>query len=653
MLQNNGGAPLAVASDGSFTFPASLGSGSSYAVTIQTQPNDPAQTCAVANASGSVGAANVTGVVVSCTTNAYTLSGTVSGLAGSGLLLQSGTGAQLAIDANGPFTFQGAITSGSSYAVTPTTQPQSPSQTCTVESGTGEIASANVSNVAVTCATNSFTVGGSVSGLTGGGLKLLNGSAAVEIADSGSFAFSVPVRSGLPYNVTVDVQPSNPAQRCEINNAAGIVGNANVSSVAVTCVDVYSIGGTVTGLSGAGFALRNGSDRIVINANGTFSFEQLLSAGSAYAVTVDSGPRHPVQTCSLANEQGTMGSAPVTNIAVTCETDRFAYVTSSADGHIYAFTINSTTGALTAIAESPVTSANSPNAISFEPSNRFAYVTNIDANTVTAYAADPITGVLTAIGSVATGARPVEIAIDPVGRFVYISNYGAQNVSAYSIDASTGALTSVAGSPFATGGIPRELTVHPTGKFLYVANQSNDTVLAYAIDQGTGALAALGGSPYSVGSTPFGVQMDPAGAFAYVTNGGSSNISVFESAPVTGALTPIAGSPFAATPSACSLTVDPLGRFAFVPNSAGTFGTVSVFTIAPTGALAQIADSPVAAGSSPCSAAVDPTGRFLFVANTNSSNVSGYSIDQTTGRLTPLAGSPYAVGAGSSTVVIR
>jgi len=64
----NGNTHLAVAGDGAFTFPDMLTSGASYAVTVQTQPSNPTQECAVANGSGAVAAANVTNITVTCVT---------------------------------------------------------------------------------------------------------------------------------------------------------------------------------------------------------------------------------------------------------------------------------------------------------------------------------------------------------------------------------------------------------------------------------------------------------------------------------------------------------------------------------------------------------------------------------------------------------
>lgn len=83
----------------------------------------------------------------------YTVGGTVSGLAGTGLVLQNNGGDNLPISANGPFTFPTALGNGSPYNVTVFTQPTGPAQTCTVTNGSGTISGANVTNVQVTCVT--------------------------------------------------------------------------------------------------------------------------------------------------------------------------------------------------------------------------------------------------------------------------------------------------------------------------------------------------------------------------------------------------------------------------------------------------------------------------------------------------------------------
>jgi hypothetical protein len=79
VLQNNGGDNLTSTSNGSFTFPTGLPTGSPYSVTVLTQPAT--QTCIVTNGSGTAGFSNITNVNVTCVDNSTTLSASLSLLA--------------------------------------------------------------------------------------------------------------------------------------------------------------------------------------------------------------------------------------------------------------------------------------------------------------------------------------------------------------------------------------------------------------------------------------------------------------------------------------------------------------------------------------------------------------------------------------------
>lgn len=152
VLQNNGAADLDVAASGPFTFTGRIAAGSAYAVTVKTQPQG--QTCTVAQGSGTA-TANVGDVAVRCAdlpAARYSVGGTVSGLAAGGaLVLQNNGGDDLAVSANGGFTFATPLAAGAAYAVAVKTQPAG--QACTVKSGSGTLGSANQSSVEVACAT--------------------------------------------------------------------------------------------------------------------------------------------------------------------------------------------------------------------------------------------------------------------------------------------------------------------------------------------------------------------------------------------------------------------------------------------------------------------------------------------------------------------
>jgi hypothetical protein len=259
-------------------------------------------------------------------TGPFTIGGTVSGLSGSGLVLQDNTTDSLSVTQNGTFTFHTAINSGGSYAVTVFTQPSNPTQTCAVAAGTGT-ASANITGVTVTCTTNpvTATIGGSVSGLVANSSVILqdNGGDSLTITGNGAFTFKTAVTGADLYAVTVLTQPINPNQICTVTNGSG-TATANVTTVAVNCVLSFSIGGTVTGVVGTGLILQNSSDseQLTIspaNGNQAFTFTKLVPTGTAYTVSIFAQPTGPTQTCVVSPGTGSgTATSNVTSVVVTC-----------------------------------------------------------------------------------------------------------------------------------------------------------------------------------------------------------------------------------------------------------------------------------------------------------------------------------------------
>ena len=99
---------------------------------------------------------------------------------------------------------------------------------------------------------------------------------------------------------------------------AGCGGGSGGSSTSTPpATPTYTVGGTVTGLTGEVTLQDNGGDTITFNGNGSFTFPTALSAGSQYAATVSViSPNY--YSCSVANGSGTVASANVTNVAVSC-----------------------------------------------------------------------------------------------------------------------------------------------------------------------------------------------------------------------------------------------------------------------------------------------------------------------------------------------
>ena len=300
----------------SFTFATALATGVSYAVTVQTQPAN--ASCAVNGGSGTVGTAAVTSVAVTCTPLAFTVGGSVTGLAAAGLVLANGTDTVTVASGATGFTLPTAVAQGAGYMVTVQTQPTG--EHCSLTNSTGTIAGANISNVAVACAALSHSLGGTISGLPSDGLVLANGSDTVSPAAGALvFTFATSVAEGGAYAVSVQTQP--PGATCSVGAGSGTMGTSNVVSVQVTCAaNAYHVGGTIAGLTAGGLILANGADTVSPATNATgFTFPLLVSFGGNYSVSVSQQPTG--LTCSVAGMfPATMGAGDVSNVAVTCIT---------------------------------------------------------------------------------------------------------------------------------------------------------------------------------------------------------------------------------------------------------------------------------------------------------------------------------------------
>jgi hypothetical protein len=244
--------------------------------------------------------------------------GSITGLLGSGLVLQNNGSSDVTIPQGGTGLSFAGISTGTSYSVTIKTQPTSPSQTCTITNSTG-VAKDAVNDIAVTCKTNSFGIAGTITGLTGSGLTLLLNGASVQTIGAGTASFSYPAMlSGVTYSVTVGTQPSG--QTCSVNGASGTVAD-KVVTVSVTCgAPGFTIGGTVIGLSrdGLTMSLNGGAPLAFSGTSGTtFTFPNVLQTGDEYGVTIVTLPKGPLVSCALGSN-GQVGNANISSLIVRC-----------------------------------------------------------------------------------------------------------------------------------------------------------------------------------------------------------------------------------------------------------------------------------------------------------------------------------------------
>jgi hypothetical protein len=224
--------------------------------------------------------------------NPYSVTGTVTGLVGTGLVLRDNGGDDLAVTTNGPFTFATPLATSVLYNVSVYTQPSNPSQTCVVSNAQGGWGGTSTVPT-VTCTTDKHTIGGTVSGLSGTGLVLQdNGRDDQGISAAGNFRFQTPVASGASYKVTVLSEPSAPAQVCTVANGSGVVGATDVISVAVNCVGATA---PVTVMPANANVAAGGSQQFIATVTGltstavTWSVNGIVGGSSTVGTVSSSG----------------------------------------------------------------------------------------------------------------------------------------------------------------------------------------------------------------------------------------------------------------------------------------------------------------------------------------------------------------------------
>jgi 6-phosphogluconolactonase (cycloisomerase 2 family) len=180
----------------------------------------------------------------------------------------------------------------------------------------------------------------------------------------------------------------------------------------------------------------------------------------------------------------------------------------NAQALIAGFSIDAASGALTVVPGSPVTPgipAGSGMFLAVDPAGKFLYVGYpyydgvVEKGGVIVFSIDASSGALSAVpaGTVGLGGPPNGVSIDASGKFLLIAEQGsaACSVEVLSVDAGSGALAAVPGSPFSPStSYCGNVVADPTLPFVYVTLGSMSGpggILTFSINETTGALASV------------------------------------------------------------------------------------------------------------------------------------------------------------------
>lgn len=388
-------------------------------------------------------------------------------------------------------------------------------------------------------------------------------------------------------------------------------------------------------------------------------------------------------------------AAAVSLLILSCgasNTIDFLYVTSNLQnpGQINAYEVDSESGALHQIADSPYPSGGrNPVYIATAPSGLYLYVANHDDNTIVQYAIGTDGKLYPLTTTNTPGTEPVALAINSAGTALYVLDYyapAAPGQPSYTdLNPGPGALivypinsNGTLGTPLSVGAanyfnvqcFPTNLAVTPSGNFVYVTNTNavvvttsppvtgtvptlpascpaSGTVSAFSV--GSSSVTEISGSPFSTGSgsEPTGVIADPDSASIYVTDSLLNRLYTF-SIQSSGALSLSATIATGTMPMGGTIvTPGSSTKYLYVTNY--TDGSLSIYSLAS--GLPSLVNTSNAGSSGPLCVLADPnTHRFLYTADYIGGTIGGAELDPSTGMLITNQGAPYA-SSGQPTCV--
>jgi 6-phosphogluconolactonase (cycloisomerase 2 family) len=401
--------------------------------------------------------------------------------------------------------------------------------------------------------------------------------------------------------------------------------------------------------------------QVVVHPSGNFLYS---IDGSSYVHVYDINPTTGaiVENSSLAGEPYPAGTGQANNKGVIDPTGSFIYVIDGGTNLVSGFTINQTTGALTAIAPISAGAGSGPTDVLIDHSGAYLFTINNGTGNVSGFTITPGTGVLVANPPAVAAAPytagsvggPFYGTIDPTNTYLYVPD-GGTNVYGFTIG-TTGLLTGIATSPFANANAAglTNVVVTPNDKYIYELDSTNGNVYSFSVGTGGAIGAAIGGNTLIfTGSSPNGIAVDPSSTLVAVDNNFSNTISLFQIGS-TGALTTLTSA--STDPSPLYVTFDNGAAAANVTPAEAltadpTTGDVSAFTAAA-GVLTADPNSPYPSVAGNGQIGTSVTGSLFFTGSASGKKLAGFDLNAANApAITALANSPVTLPGAAGPVI--
>ncbi|MCF6286467.1 MAG: lactonase family protein [Candidatus Hydrogenedentes bacterium] len=346
----------------------------------------------------------------------------------------------------------------------------------------------------------------------------------------------------------------------------------------------------------------------------------------------------------------TLALTMLTALAANAETWNVyvgTYTSGESEG-IYRFAFDDESGEASP-AELAVATDN-PSFLAGHPSQPVVYATARlgDNHAVSAFQIDKASGKLVPLNHQPAGGRgPCHVAVTTDGKFAAVANYGDGTVSVYPVAA--GGTLGEACAFFqhtGTGADPKRQTAphahsvnfDATGQYLVVADLGIDKLMIYKRDGGTFVPNDPPFASVPPGGGPRHFAFHPSGNYAYAVNEMGNTVTAFTWNVKTGTLMPIhtvttLPEGYADVTHTADIEVHPSGKFVYASNRG--HDSIAVFSVDQTTGKLTPKGQTKSGGVRPRNFSQSPNGKFLLAAHQDTHDIFVFAIDQQTGALTP------------------
>lgn len=293
--------------------------------------------------------------------------------------------------------------------------------------------------------------------------------------------------------------------------------------------------------------------------------------------------------------------------------------------------------------------------LALSPNYHFLYAVSETSNfrgnqsgSLRAYRVDSTTGKLTFLNEVASlGAGPCYLSVDNTGRYVLTTNFQGGSIAVFRVlqDGRLGRASTFLQYSGSSQDPDRQRTPHPhaihvapNNRSALVADLGLDKLFFYRFDANDGFLAAadLPFVELSPGSGPRHFVFNPDARIIYVLNEIKSTVSAFlydkttRTPHGTQTISTLRNG-FSGHNDASELQVDQFGRYLYVSNRGAD--DLGVYSIDSSSGLLSPVQHISSGGRTPRYFAIDPTGKYVIAANEDSDNLVIFRRNESTGKL--------------------